>query len=93
MSTLTAPIRWAGQAVRGALEAGLALPRATKRMIGIAGLRRRPPWPDAGGSGVREPRRPRPNPPVGAMALQEPHGPSATDRGSARGNARGGEPR
>jgi hypothetical protein len=93
MSTLTAPIRWAGQAVRGVLEAGLALPRATKHVISRSAFRRRPPWLDEGGTGVREPRRPGPNPPVGAMALNEPHGPNAAERGSARRDARGGEPR
>ena len=72
MATLTAPIRWLGHTVR-------SVRTVRKRPSGARG---RWPWPGSGpgsgdedgGSGVREPRRPKRNPPAGAMALPEPTG-------------------
>lgn len=72
MTTLTAPIRRLGRTVRILAALSLAVPRAAVGPV-TRGRRRRPPWPDdEGGSGVREPRRPKRTPPVGAIALPEP---------------------
>jgi hypothetical protein len=75
MTTLSAPIRRLGHAVRGLAVLSLAVPHAVAVAVPVARMRRRPPRPrppDAEDGGVREPRRPKPQPPVGAIALSEP---------------------
>jgi len=83
MTTLNAPIRRLGHAVRGLAELGLAVPHAV--VAPVARMRRRPVWPrpwppEAEAGGVREPRRPKPQPPAGAIALSEPAGESGEPR-------------
>ena len=81
MSTLTEPFRRIWHAVHHTvLVSGLVYPRAGKRQmkrsVAVRRFYRRwppdPGWRDEGGSGVREPRRPRSNPPAGSIALQAP---------------------
>jgi hypothetical protein len=76
MTTLSAPIRRLGRAVRDLAAITSAAVDVPGKSAGHVRRGRRPPWPpqedEGGGGGVREPRRPKPKPPTGAIALPEP---------------------